>query len=259
MQIRSLRHPVSALVALILALGLAGGVAAAQGTTGSAAPPSFSSAILDGTCDAPGEVVYQLGDFTRVQEADVVGSRDIDFTLVTQSTIESNLDTLFGSTTTYVFAVMDKSDPAAPMVACGELGGVNVNGQIAVALVAGAGRVADEGDLVGAAIFGATNPTQPTTAPAAPSGQVPVQAYLSEAALQPAATPTPVPTQPPVTPTPVPATPTAAPSTPTATETATATATGTATETATATQTATATATETATATGTAEEEETGN
>lgn len=211
MRFRSLRHPISALVALVLTLSLAGtaGVSA-QDTT--SPPPDLSGAIAQGTCDAPGQASIQVGDFIRIDESEVVGSQEIEFTLRTQRNVDSTLDALFGPTP-HVFIVTDNADPSAGPVACGALGGVNVNGQITIALTTPDQEQADRDRIVGVAIFGATTPTGPTTQPAVQPGQLPVQAYLSEDALTPpevvetTVAPTPTPTT-------APATPTAAPSTP---------------------------------------------
>jgi hypothetical protein len=211
MHIRSFRHPISALVALVLTLSLAGGVAVAAQDT-SSPPPDLSGAIAQGTCDAPGQASIQVGDFIRIDDSEVVGSQEIEFTLRTQRNVDSSLDALFGPTP-HVFIVTDNADPGAGPVACGALGGVNVNGQITIALTTPDQEQADRDLIVGVAIFGATTPSGPTTQPAVQPGQLPVQAYLSENALTP---PEVVETTVPPTPTPTtaPATPTAAPSTP---------------------------------------------
>lgn len=210
MRFRSVRHPVSALVALVVVLALAGtaGVAA-QDTT--SPPPDLSGAIAQGTCDVPGQAAFQVGDFIRIDQAEIVGSTDIAFSLRAQRNIDSTLDALFGQTP-YVFLVIDNADPSGGPVACGALGGVNVNGQITIALTAPDETQDGRDRIVGVAIFGATTPTGPTTQPAAQPGQLPVQAYLSEDALTPPETPETVVTQP--QPTTAPASPTAAPSTP---------------------------------------------
>ncbi len=123
MRIRTLRHPVTALIALVLTLALAGtaGVTA-QGTT---TPLDLSGAIAQGTCDAPGQASIQVGDFIRIDESEVVGSQEIEFTLRTQRNVDSTLDALFGPTP-HVFIVADNADPSAGPVACGALGGVAV-------------------------------------------------------------------------------------------------------------------------------------
>jgi hypothetical protein len=184
MHIRSLKHPVSALVALVVALSLAGGVAVAAQGTGADAPPDLSGAIAQGTCDAPGQASIQVGDFIEIDASEVVGSQEIEFTLRTQRNVDSTLDALFGPTP-HVFIVTDNTDPGAGPVACGALGGVNVNGQITVALLATDATMDDRDRIVGVAIFGATTPSGPTTQPAVQPGQLPVQAYLSETALTP--------------------------------------------------------------------------
>jgi hypothetical protein len=209
MRIQSLRHPVSALVALVLALCLVGGAGVAAQGIPTTPPPDLAGGIAQGTCDAPGQVTIQVGDFVRIQQSELVGSQDVAFTLRTQRNVDSSLDALFGQTP-YVFLVTDNANPGAAPVACGALGGVNANGQITVGLTApdpfGTGRDI----VVGVAIFGATTPTGPTTQPAAQPGQLPVQAYIAEVALT---QPQPVQQQP-VQPTTAPASPTAAPSTP---------------------------------------------
>lgn len=256
MRVRTLRNPVSALIALVVVLALAGTAGVAAQDT-SSPPPDLSGVIAQGTCDAPGQVIHQVGDFIRIDESSVVGSTDIAFTLRAQRDIDGTLDALFAQTQ-YVFLVIDNTDSGGDPVACGALGGVNVNGQITIALMAPDSTDADRDRIVGVAIFGATTPTGPTTQPASQPGQLPVQAYLSEDALTPPETP--VPTAPETTVPPTP-TPTVAPSSPVPTmmptmaPTWTATATETATATATETETATATATETATATSTATED----
>jgi hypothetical protein len=204
MHFRPLRHPVSALVALVLALGLVGTAGVAAQGIPSTPPPDLSGAIAQGTCDAPGQATIQVGDFVRINQSEIVGSQDIAFSLRAQRNVDSTLDGLFGQTP-YVFLVVDNANPGAGPVACGALGGVNVNGQVTIALTAPDPMMAGRDLIVGVAIFGATTPEGPTTQPAAQPGQLPVQAYLSEAALtQPEAqttAPTPTPTTAPASPT----------------------------------------------------------
>ncbi len=209
MRVRTLRNPVSALIALVVVLALAGTAGVAAQDT-SSPPPDLSGVIAQGTCDAPGQVIHQVGDFIRIDESSVVGSTDIAFTLRAQRDIDGTLDALFAQTQ-YVFLVIDNTDSGGDPVACGALGGVNVNGQITIALMAPDSTDADRDRIVGVAIFGATTPTGPTTQPASQPGQLPVQAYLSEDALTPPETP--VPTAPETTVPPTP-TPTVAPSSP---------------------------------------------
>lgn len=213
MRIRSLRHPVSGLVALVLTLALAGtaGVAA-QGTTASTPPPDLSGAIVEGTCATIGQTVLTVGDFIRIDQSEIVGSTDIAFTLRAQRSVQGSIDDLFGQVA-YAFVVTDNTAIGGAPVACGNLGGVNVNGQITIALTAPDQMLPGRNLVVGVAIFGATTPEGPTTQPSAQPGLLPVQAYLAEAALAPPPTTT-VPVQPPVQPTTAPASPTAAPSTP---------------------------------------------
>lgn len=210
---RSVTHRLLGIVALIASLALVGAAGVtAQGTGTTQVQLDLSGAIHQGTCDAPGDTVaFQVGDFIRIQESEIVGSTDIALTMRAQQTLEADFDDLFGpDSADYAFVVLDNTDPQGDPVACGALGGVQVNGQVVIGLTS-TDDATNNDELVGAAVFGSTVPAGPTTQPAQTPGQLPVQAYISEDALAPDETvPTTVaPTQtlPPASPTPAPSTP----------------------------------------------------
>ena len=251
-----------ALVTLVALLGLAG----VPGTVAQGdAPRNLTGAIFTGPCDTLGDTAtYPAGDFIAVDEDTIIGYQQVPPVLRSQATLPAGLDALFQPQQVYSYVVRDNADPGGDPVACGELGGVQVNGQIVIGLFKPSPDDPETGELVGVAIFGNTTPTGPTTQPANAQNETPVQAYLYENALDGAETPTPMaPPPPPPTPTTAPASPTAAPTmapttSPTMMPTMTATATETATATATATETATSTATEEPTQEPTATEESNG-
>ena len=210
---RSTKHRMVGIIALVTSLALIGAAGVtAQGTGNTQTQLDLSAAIHQGTCDAPGvTAAFQVGDFIPIQEAEIVGSSDIALTMRAQQTLQTDFDDLFGpNAPDYAFVVLDNTDPEAEPVACGALGGVQVNGQLVVGLTA-TDAALDDDALVGVAVFGSTEPTGPTTQPAQTPGQMPVQAYVSEDALTPAE---PTPMTVPSTQTPPPASPTSAPSTP---------------------------------------------
>jgi hypothetical protein len=179
-----------AVTGLTVCLGLAGAPeVAAQGT---GTPLDLSGAIYSGTCDSLGEsAVFQVGDFIPVNETEILGSKDIDFNLRAQQTLQADIEGLFNGTSPYAFVVRDNTDPQGDPVACGEIGGVQVNGLIVVGIDATDTTTTNgQQRIVGVAVFGSTEPTGPTTQPATTPGQLPVQAYLSEDALTQQPTPT---------------------------------------------------------------------
>ncbi len=187
----SLSHRVVAIIGLTLCALLAGSSGTAAQGTGTTL--DLSGAIYSGTCDSLGDTaVFQVGDFIPVNDADVLGSKNIDFNLRAQQTLQADVEGLFNGTTPYAFVVRDNTDPQADPVACGEIGGVQVNGLIVVGIDATDTTTANaQPRIVGVAVFGSTEPSGPTTQPATTPGQLPVQAYLSEDALTQQPTPTP--------------------------------------------------------------------
>lgn len=216
-RMRSALQRVPGIIALVALLSLVGAAGVGgQGATTAQDQLDLSGAIHEGTCGDPADSnTYQVGDFIRIQESEIVGSQDIELTLRAQQTLQTEFDDLFGTEAPdYAFLVIDNTDPDGAPVACGALGGVQVNGQLVIGITS-TDDASDDEELVGVAVFGNTQPTGPTTQPAQTPGQLPVHAYVSEEALTPdPVTPTvvaPTPTPPPPPP---PASPTAAPSTP---------------------------------------------
>ena len=213
MRFRSKRD--TALLGLVSSLALVGAAGVAAQSDATSQPSlDLSGAIHQGTCEAPGASAFQVGDFIRIQESEIVGSTDVAFNLRAQQTLQADFDDLFGEDAVdHVFLVVDNTDPQGDPIACGALGGARVNGQVVIGLAVTDDATGDE-ELAGVAIFGNTTPSGPTTQPAQTPGQLPVQAYVSEDALTPDE-PTPAVITPTRT---APASPTAAPSTPVPTQ-----------------------------------------
>jgi hypothetical protein len=244
-------HRILAILTLTALLALAGAPATAAQDDEQL---NLSGAIFTGPCDTLADTAtHPAGDFIEVDEDAIIGYQQVPPFLRAQATLPAGLDTLFQPQQVYSYVVRDNADPTADPVACGELGGVQVNGQVVIGLYQPDPASPDDPAaevLVGVAVFGNTTPSGPTTQPSNAQSETPVQAYLYENVLAGIETPTPMAPSPPPPPTP---TPTTAPASPTTAPTEAPTTMPTTTTTATATETATATATATETATSTEE------
>lgn len=103
----------------------------------------FGAAIYTGTCDdLDDEIVFQLGAISTAaeladgEEADVevVGFQDVGDLLVLRTNLETGIEALFQQDEVLSIVVRDGEATDDGYVACGELGGIVVNGQVAVGL-----------------------------------------------------------------------------------------------------------------------------
>jgi len=251
---------------LVLAGMLAlGGGAVAQNSTVPENDLGLVAEIHAGTCaNLTTAVAFPLGNLTRSGTSTigstsnesfaslgngVVGASNTAPVWTTQRTIDAGALDLFGQSQAYAL-VVGQSGPSGAVAACGDLGGVVANGQIAIALLPG--TTTQAGILAGVAVFSAprgvagavTNVTEtPTTT--STTGRTDVAVYVFRLATAPTPTATSVASPIPPTNTPTPT------ETPTTAPTATAATTGTAQPTAAGTGTAVSTVAVTGTAAAT--------
>lgn len=234
----TMNQRLTAITAMILTFGLVAAIgitASAQDTDSTPTADTqmnLSAAIYEGTCGTESDdPVYGAGDLIAVSPSDIIGFDGVQPMLRSEALVDAELEELFGQDETYSFAIRDNSEDAEDeFVACGELGGVLVRGQVVVGLFA-----TNAPDYVGVAMFSTPTDVIPR------SDRAHVQSYLYLNALTgvdtgtPVATPspeqtttadlpTPTPAPLPPTPTPTPAppppptpTPTSTPAPPTAT------------------------------------------
>lgn len=143
------------------------------------ASASLFAAIYAGTCaDTGGEPTYQVGDLLTAEEVSAanaddtsaVGSADAGTMLYAAAEVEVSFDALFAADQPYALVVRDSADDTGRDVACGELGGFVVDGQVAVGLSTG-----DSGTYCGVAIFEVSDSTA--------QGPTPVRVHLFESAM----------------------------------------------------------------------------
>ncbi|MGH2559247.1 MAG: cupredoxin domain-containing protein [Thermomicrobiales bacterium] len=152
---------ITAAVAMVLVFGLTvvGGAPARaqQATPVVTLGDELPVAIHEGTCAAPvAEPVFDLGnavpfgtaddDDDEDDDDDVRGTVPTDPVLATEETIDTTFDDLFD--TQHVIAVHASPEAFGTIVACGELGGVEEDGRVVVAL-----RPVGGSDLAGVATF----------------------------------------------------------------------------------------------------------
>jgi hypothetical protein len=264
--------PAALVLAGVLVLG--GGVAA-QNTSVPENDLGMVAEIHAGTCaNLTTTVAFQLGELTRSGTSAIGanGATDENFASLgnglvgvsntapvwtTRRTIDAGALALFGKSQTYAL-VVGESGPTGAVTACGDLGGVVANGQIAIALLPG--TTTSAGILAGVAVFsapqgvaGAISSATETPTTTTSSGRTDVAVYVFRLATAPTPSATSAASPIPPTATPTPSPTETATTAPTATEAATEAATGTGTAEATTTTEPTVSGTETAVSTATIE------
>lgn len=204
-----------AALALIGMLALGGG-AGAQTSTVDEDDLGLVAEIHQGSCaQMATDVAFGLGSLTRTGKgtsestsntagglaslgSGVVGATDAAPVWTTRETIDAAPADLFDSSQPYALAVGEQG-PSGSVAACGDLGGVVANGQLAVALLPA--QTTDAGILAGVAVFDAptlrlvpeatgTAADATETAQAGGGQQTRVTVYVFRLAAASAATPT---------------------------------------------------------------------
>ena len=168
---------------LVIGFGASALAQDAESDTDDLADADLFAAIYAGTCDNLGaDPLYQLGDVLPTGEASTeglagvqtIGYEDVETMLVLETNIEAGLLTLFQQDQVHSLVVQDRQGTDGDYVACGELGGVMVNGQVAVGLTGTDGL-----EACGVAIFGDEGEEQLNEV----DTLTPVRLYLFESAM----------------------------------------------------------------------------
>ncbi len=164
---------------LAAAIGVSGatGIAVAQQTDEQL---NLFGAIAQGTCEQyGGNPAYQVGEFIPIEQEEVVGSTDFVFTHRAEGTVPIDINELLQADNPYSYLVLDGADPQSDPVACGEIGGVVVQGRLTIGL-----EQWNVDDLVGAVVFGQRTVEGQAGAPTPATGEEPetevlVAAYIA--------------------------------------------------------------------------------
>jgi hypothetical protein len=135
------------------------GSGASQEATVDATPggPSegYPVAIHEGTCEEPtAEPAWEIGDAVSIgvdqDDPEVIGPALTQTITVASSDLDFNLDSVADSD--YVIAVHASPDDMGTLVACGQIAGIKVDGQLVVALAS-----VGESEVTGIAILNEDN------------------------------------------------------------------------------------------------------